>query len=503
RFQRYDELVGAFRDAEIFLGYAIRGTRTRRQRAAFIAIGGVAAALAVLALWPHSSDSKIKTVTTHSESENLSDLGQTLATGEKGAAEVFRKAREKLVEGKFAEAGKMFNELVKSDLTKPYTRNLSRFNAAICAIVTGRRDTAMRFFRDIRKDADEEIDVGGIEMKRFFSRFGGRMANGLGLESSRSETRPPYSTTNEEALAYLVHGLAQWHFGDPRVAADWIETFNSCEPGKGFEWVNSYKNLTTPYLEDIKASHALGVRANEPYSSLGEARDDLKRTESTIAALKTEGTLRGHLTVRSHFAQEEILRLKREDQGRMVERQNETRQRELAQFSELLSSLPALTSNYDFGRVVELLKETRFESPEVQGAVANKLYLWSRAQDFIDQLAEDVNKTGFTGSVARRSGAPLQGRLSKMDRSNTTLTLPRGELIVPTDTISPDTLISMAQGFCLTIRDSTEYYRRQEMIAVFAKLQGLDNMASTVAAQLMEENRAFRQRWTLVEQSGS
>ena len=41
------------------------------------------------------------------------------------------------------------------------------------------------------------------------------------------------------------------------------------------------------------------------------------------------------------------------------------------------------------------------------------------------------------------------------------------------------------------------------MIAVFAKLQGLDQMAQAVAAQLMEENSAFRQRWTRVEQGGS
>ena len=187
----------------------------------------------------------------------------------------------------------------------------------------------------------------------------------------------------------------------------------------------------------------------------------------------------------------------------MAARQKETRQRELAQLSELLTSLPTLARGYDFGRVVELLKETRFESPEVQGAVANKLYLWSNAQDFVDQLAADVNAHGFMGSFARRSGVPLQGRLTKMDRNNATLALLRGELVVPTETLSPDTLVLMAQSFCASVRDSTEYYRRQEMIAVFAKLQGLDHMAHTVSAQLMEENRAFRQRWTLVEQSGS
>jgi hypothetical protein len=507
RFQSYDDVVGAFRDAESFLGIAIRVTRGRRQKVAFAVAGGVAAGLAVLALLPSSvgPEGESVSVTTEAGSEPLSGLvlGETPATGAKGAAEVFRRARETLVEGKFSEARKMFQELVDSAETKPYTRNLSRFNAALCAIVAGQRDAAMRYFKDIRKEADEDVDVGGEELKHFFSRFSGRMVKGLGLDASRSETRPPYGTDNEEALAYLVHGLAQWHFGDPRVAADWIEAFNTCQPAKGHEWVDSYKKLTVPYLADVKAGRALGVRANEPFTSLAEARGDLARTEAAIASLKTQGTLRAHLADRSKFALAEVARLKRDEQSRLAARQNEIRQRELAQLAELQSSLPTLAQGYDFGRVVELLKETRFESPEIQGAVADRLYLWSSAQDFVDLLAADVNARGFMGSFARRSGAPLQGRLTKMDRANATLGLIRGELIVPTDMIAPEALVLMAQTFCASVQDSTEYFRRQELIAVFAKLQGLDHMAHTVAAQLMEENRAFRQRWTRVEQIGS
>ena len=41
-----------------------------------------------------------------------------------------------------------------------------------------------------------------------------------------------------------------------------------------------------------------------------------------------------------------------------------------------------------------------------------------------------------------------------------------------------------------------------ELIAVFAKMQGLEQTASSIAGQLMEENREFRQRWALAEQMG-
>ena len=52
------------------------------------------------------------------------------------------------------------------------------------------------------------------------------------------------------------------------------------------------------------------------------------------------------------------------------------------------------------------------------------------------------------------------------------------------------------------ISDSTDYYRRQELIAVFAKMRGLDHISTLVASQLAEENRPFRQRWARVSQSG-
>jgi hypothetical protein len=56
------------------------------------------------------------------------------------------------------------------------------------------------------------------------------------------------------------------------------------------------------------------------------------------------------------------------------------------------------------------------------------------------------------------------------------------------------------QYFSQQTTDSTEYYQRQERIAVFARVAGLHSLSATVAAQLMEENREFRLRWMKVVQ---
>jgi hypothetical protein len=44
--------------------------------------------------------------------------------------------------------------------------------------------------------------------------------------------------------------------------------------------------------------------------------------------------------------------------------------------------------------------------------------------------------------------------------------------------------------------DSTELYQRQEEIAAFARTHGLRDLANTLASNLMEESRGFRQRWS-------
>ena len=60
----------------------------------------------------------------------------------------------------------------------------------------------------------------------------------------------------------------------------------------------------------------------------------------------------------------------------------------------------------------------------------------------------------------------------------------------------------MAKSFAGQVSDSTNYYRRQELSAIFARVQGLQTVAAHVADQLMEENRGFRSRWLKVLQNG-
>jgi hypothetical protein len=87
----------------------------------------------------------------------------------------------------------------------------------------------------------------------------------------------------------------------------------------------------------------------------------------------------------------------------------------------------------------------------------------------------------------------MTGRITcNADGTTVNVTLERGTLSLPFESLTPETLVEIAQSFGSQITDSTDYYRRQEIIAAFARLNGLTQLSATIAAQLMEENRSFR-----------
>jgi serine/threonine protein kinase len=505
RHQSYDELIEAFRDAESLLGYHVIGRRSRRRKIVYAAIGAGITALLLAILLKPVEETEVKSIQVNVGTEReLTRHSSTLAVGTETVAELFIRARGILVDGNFAEAHKKFDELIQHPRIKQPTLNLARFNAALCAIVEGKKQAAEKYFEDIKRDAEKGQNIAGVDwrdLKDFFDRLGGRMSDNLGLKMERKEVA--YETDSEQVLGYLAHGLAKWHFSSqPGTAAEWLEEFNQCSPRKDLEWISNYKKIVEPYLADMQVAKTLGDLREFKFATVDEAKEALSQTKDALAKLKTTGALRNSLGHRIRFAQDEIKRLNVEAEQAQSARLAALRDSERKQLDELSETLPDLLRGYDYSHGVELLEGLKFETPEVQHAVASRHYLWSKAREFMTTLMADVTARGYTGTMNRDMGMPLEGRLSRLEYDNATIVLERGQLQIPTASLTPETLVNIAQSMCANISDSTDYYRRQELIVVFAKLEGLDQIATLLASQLGEENRAFRQRWARIAQGG-
>jgi len=369
---------------------------------------------------------------------------------------------------------------------------------AVCALERADEKMAAQVVMQMRDDP------GTGEAATLFSRLGSNLAQKWGAKFKPADL--PYARDSEEAAGFLLHGLAQWYFGDPARAADFLQFFFDSMPtvraaagaltGTA-EWLPAYaQSFEQRYRPDLEAARdLLGLEAPKEAAAVQAM---IERLESTLTRLRTQGALKSMLEKRLQALRREEVRQRMVDREKEQEELRARRQRELEQLRELDELLPALVQGYDYRPALEVLSGIVFQSSEVRSAQEARIYLRSQAQAFMEQVSRDIATKEWSGSLRRIDGATVRGVITRLDLNETLVTVERGAATMPTAQLSPETLVEIAQSRVAEVTDSTDYYRRQELIAVFARLNGLQAVSAAVAASLMEENRDFRMRWLKV-----
>ena len=499
RPESYDAAVDELRLAEGLTGRTIMTGISRRRLLAMVTAGALLLAYGIgWAIKSLTTPATVNiTTSTPLDQFNLNGNAKTVAVGEKTIADLYAKALDTLLKkGDFKQAEKEFEEILASgNKVVLSTLNKTRYNALICAIIAGNRSRAERLIADLARDSRDTADPSAS----FHRKLSAHLKTNLGLALRPNEL--DYNEHTEEVMGYLAHGLVEWHFGSPQEASRLLDRFlMSRQTDPSLDWVDQYRVLIGPYAEDRKLASSLDrFQKNMPAD---EATALLKEYQSARKQLRTQGTIVSILDANIGALQKTITSHRLATERQELKDQLAHRQRELDQLSELGKSLPSLVRGYDFSPAVSILKEMQFESPEVKNALDGKLYLYQGAQTFMSQLFADIASRGWTGRLARTSGTPVDGRLTAMSMKEVSVMLPRGAVTIPLDQVAPETLIELAQFFLKDVSDSSEYYRRQEQIAIFARMEERQAIANEVASQLMEENRPFRSRWLKVLQGG-
>lgn len=507
RCANYDETVDELRLAEGLLsqGYSAR-LNSRRMRWGI----GVAASLLVAFsvgwliqfVWGNkAADITAKVETSRSD---LTGEGVTVQAGGKGTvADLFLAAREVMLkERQFATAGHQFEELIKKEDLRQPTLNWARFNAALCAVIRNKKDTAEKHLRAIGGDTGSGSSLVTAELAGFFKTLGTRMGGGLGLGTPLEQLG--YSTKDEAILGYLIHGLAEWHHGDALLGAREMSFFKehlgdvkSLSTTASLDWVSLYARIVEIYEKEM--SLAMSLQPPVKQTTLADCRATLDRLRETRNKLKDSASLKTMLDKWEGQVKRDMTQLFMQQKQQDMTAEKELRQRELSQWAEITATLPSLVDGYDFSRITDMLRDMRFESAEVQTALEGQRYLYEQTQSFLIQLFSDIAAKGYLGRLIRREGSAMDGKVTAASLRAVEITLDRGSVTLPLDSISPQTLLDAAQFFASQTTDSMDYYQRQERIAAFARVTGLHSFSATVAAQLMEENRSFRSRWMKVQ----
>ncbi|WP_395715458.1 protein kinase domain-containing protein [Prosthecobacter sp.] len=514
RFANYEEVVDEMRLAE---GLLDRGGVRRRlfsRRANLIGSIAAAVSLAYGVGWLLREGGERRATRTAiqisaADAQDLSGGGVTLKAdaGKKSVSVRFADALRELVEQKFSDSRAEFLKLADSNETPQPTRNWARFNAALCEMCDKNN------LRDKKGAAAAQFDKlsTGAELNglaAFFTKIKDRMSRNLTLGVSPDSL--DYRSDNEEVLGYLAHALAEWHFGSSRIGADALEKFqkkldalkpSAASSTNSLEWIAGYKTLVDYYKSDFQLVKA----ALQPRlaGTVQELRSELAEVERTKKQLKTNGAFHSEIETWQSELKREIKRLTMEAQQQQMLTDKKRRQADLELLAEVNSLVPSLVQGYDYSRAIEMLSGTRLETEDVRTALDGRIYLYTQSRDFVRLLTADLTAKSWTGTVSRREGGQMTGRITcSADGSTINVALERGTLSIPFESLTPESLVEIAQAFSTQITDSTEYYRRQESIAAFARLNGLVQLSATIAAQLMEENRTFRTRWMKVVEAG-
>jgi tRNA A-37 threonylcarbamoyl transferase component Bud32/predicted RNA-binding Zn-ribbon protein involved in translation (DUF1610 family) len=507
RFEDYDKVVEELRLAEGLAEHSILRRGSRRMKALVGAAAALTIAFSTGWIIRNTGEKKARSLVVSPSliAKDVMGEGDTLTAGVVTTADKFIEARNVLLSGKFDQAKTMFDAIISGGAKQP-TLNFARFNAALCSVVRGQRGEAQAYFDAIGKESGAASVSGARDMGAFFQKLGSLMHSTLGLNTQVAKL--DYSINDEELLGYLALGLTKWHFGDDladaRDGAKCIGKFLAGRPARGLEWVSSYRVLVEPYLKDMEVvrSFSREIQKNEKPATIEEAQDLLADVARMKEQLQTSGAVKTKIEKTELMLQKELGRLKLAEQQKLLAERIERQKREMEQLTEISEILPSLVQGYDFSAALSILKDISFEAGEVREALEGKRYLYTKAQEFVAVLMHDVNTKGCAARVNRYEGGMLQGRATAVDQAQLRIALDRGVIAIPLSTVTAETLVEMAQTFCNAITDSTEFYRRRELIAAFARVKGLSNTSSTVAAELMEDNRGFRERWARVLMGG-
>lgn len=490
----YDDAVEELRLAEGLTDRPFIGLATQRRKLA--AIAAVALLVAFISgLWLRSSTEEDATDAS-SDQQALNSLSGSIVVlqdGSQSKSERFLEARRLLASGDAKNARPIYEALLSEGVRQP-TMNWARFGAALCAMMEKDERRARALFNDL------SLDPGGSGTDGiFFKTTGDRQRDSLGVNLKSGELK--CDEKNEDVLSWLSLGLAQWYFGSPEEGTAELRLFlESIRSGHRLGWITDFRQLAELHVRDANLGMPLLSQTRVP--TPGEAMNVIEAIESVRGQLNTGGRLKELLDERLANLNAAVVRAKRVGGSEKIKELLQRRQRELDQLTELNESLPSLVRGYDYSSVIRLLKEIQFESPEVRSALEGRLYLYESAVAFLEQWFVDMRTTGWTGTLRRKDASPLTGTVVGADVMQTRVRLGQGELAVPLASIPADALLEIAGKICETVSDSTEFYRRQELIAAFAKVTGHEELAASVSAMLMEEHRGFRARWMKVLQGG-
>ena len=452
----------------------------------------------------------------------------------RGVGDYFLEAREQMFLGEVEAAREEFARIVDTLDAPLSTRRWAAFNSGLCHLLKGRVEDAQKSFAVITRYPDTEPGEWGESLDTFFQFLGQEM---IGETVPDPLLKAEFARDTPESLGLVALGLKAWQMGAWETAMGFFDAFELTERGEDLAWVDSYRQILRAFRadyelvagaellrRDLDGEEIISVRVRleaiaRDLQTTGKASVAIAKKLEWLSAyekqfVKSEEQLEEQSQDLSDETDEEFGLSEQDAEDRRVPTVID--KAELIELQSILGALDAedAQQGYRFGAATEDLEQAlvHFESAAIKEAAGYHLYLWKSAEAFVAQLLEDLNselykkvlevpdQAGEEGvDQAGEEAVPLglRGEIIEANRESLTLKLEFGEGRIAFGEIPPEKLLQIAMRIANLTRDSNQHYRRRELLVAFAHLT-LPEASETYAQELMQENRAFRERWIRV-----
>lgn len=458
RIPSYDEIIARveeIRRRQFAVEPSGRG-RTRNKRLPLFAGAGALLLVAAAAGWllqrPEPMDDG---------DLEIGDGERLITTGENSVTGRFLSGREKLAEGKFAEAEEIFASLATTGETSASTRIWSHFFLGTIRLFQGESALSRESFREVLAIVPEPETVQS-EGVVFMKRAAVPLAEPLPVLAGDAD----FAADGLEALGLLAVGLKNWQDGELTSAETFLRAFSESHPPANHPWLAKLKGRVAPFLADLDTIRSLPNPAAA--SSEAELASQAEALRQGAEALLTRGA--APRLVKRRFARAGSLGKLAANRAAAEKRAAETpekssdprameapvgegapappsaeEQADIDALKGIASSLAPLSQTLRFSTAAEQVGGASMATPLGLSLRDELARAYASADTFLAGLTSALAASPFEGTVRRRVGRDLEATVSAQDPSVWIVDLGFGPNEVGVEEFAPDWLLQLGE----------------------------------------------------------
>lgn len=442
------------------------------------------------------------------EGLGISAEERVISAGDNSNTEKFLEGRDWIVAGNFRKAEPIFDELVGETGMASATRMWSLYFQGLSRLFLGKVEESRESFAYIAAVPDAE--GGEMDEIRDFMEVAARAFSGpLPLvDGTELFVGEPL-----ESLGLFTAGMKNWQHGQFESGLRLFRAYGEKDAPEEFRWIGEMKSSLGPFRSDWDVLKSLPNPSRETMSQLDE---DRKALEDAVDQLQSRGAAEKFL--KSRLARVDAIRNFVEEEKEVavvaVEPPEETpptapvesgmspeEEADRTLLRRLLSTLDESAAPLQFESAIPLITSVEVTSEKGIKWRDELARGYVEASGFVDLLSRELGSKGYTGTIRRREGVPLDASITEANPTIFIVDLGFGPNEVPVEAFAPDWMREAAE-VTLDPLASTNVADWEKVI-FFGLATGQKEAVTGLAESVAAVDEAFRARWELLSEMAS